>query len=343
MKKFSFLIFSSLLLLPVLAQAHEKWFVKNLPPYAVKPLLFTSWNSTNASLVLLAVFGLVVALLLHFALRPHRFAKRIRAELARYSAWIPSLLRVLTGTVLFMASFSQFIFAPDLMTDILPITVARVLLAIELVAGLGLIVGFFPRWMSLIGFTLYLVTFFIFPTINVLTYLNFVGIFFYLFIIGDPALPKVRGAKLFNHINTVIHFDDLKPYATAVLRILTGLSFVILGFMYKIYEPQYAVEFLKIHPINFMPALGFVNFDNDMFVLAAGLTEMLAGVLLIFGLLPRFVGGLLIALFTITLLMFGIYELLGHLPLYAAAIAFLLQGGGEKWSAEMPKKRFMAR
>ncbi len=72
-----------------------------------------------------------------------------------------------------------------------------------------------------------------------------------------------------------------------------------------------------------MHALGFANFSNEMFVLSAGICEMVIGILLILGLLPRLVGAKLFFLFTLTLGMFGVYELIGHLPLFAVAFALI--------------------
>jgi uncharacterized membrane protein YphA (DoxX/SURF4 family) len=131
---------------------------------------------------------------------------------------------------------------------------------------------------------------------------------------------------------------EAKPYAMAILRFFVGLSFIVVGALYKIYDPHYALEFLRIHPVNFIHGMGFANFTNEMFVLAAGITEVYLGALIMLGLLPRFAGLLLFVLFTITMSIFGIYELLGHLPLYAVAFALLTQGGGERWSAELARK-----
>lgn len=318
---------------PSVALAHEIWFVDDPLPAGPKPFLFTTWSSVNASMVLLAIFGLVTALLVHFAIRPRRFPRRMRTFFGSYKAWVPSVLRTLTGLLLFMGSFSRFLFASDLRTGALPVVTERVLLAFQLFIGLGFIIGIFPRFMASLGFTLYVLTFFIFPFPGVLNYLSFVGIFLYLFIVGDPSLPKGSRVKIFPHVISFLNLREAKPYAMAVLRFFTGLSFIIVGSLYKIYEPAYALEFLRMHNVNFIQGMGFANFTNEMFVLSAGITEILLGVLIILGLLPRLVGFIMFFLFTITLSIFGIYELLGHLPLYAVAFALIAQGGGERWSA----------
>lgn len=312
------------------AQAHEKWFVTDIPAAPAKPLLFSAWNSMNSSFVLIGIFALVAALLIHFILKSKRWVRRIRSLLSAYKNWVSFIMRTLTGLLLFVASYSGFFFAPDLRAIDIEGAARFVLLAIQLFAGLGLLLGIFPRFMSVFGFTLYLAMFFFFPPLSVLSYLTFIGIFVYLFIVGDPALPKVKGgSSWFPHLKALFEIKDAQPHAQYFLRLCAGAAFLLVGYLYKIYEPAYALEFVRSHGVNFMPAIGFANFTNEMFVFAAGVAEIFIGLLLVFGLLPRFVGGFLIAIFTFTIAVFGVYELLGHLPLYAVAFALLIQGGGE--------------
>lgn len=342
MKKYFFPIFVFSLFAAPAAFAHEKWFINSAAVPLGKPLLFSQWNSVNASAALFGIFALLAALLIHFAVRPHRWARSMRSFLGKWAAWVPSVLRTLTGLLLFSASFSRFLFAPDLQTAILPLSVERVLLAVQLLVGLAFVIGIFPRFMSLLGFTLYIIALGIFPWSDVLSYLFFVGIFAFLFITGDPSLPKVRSMKIFPNLEDFSHLKEAKPYAMAFLRMFAGLAIMFVAARFKLYEPGYALEFLRTHSVNFMPSLGFVNFSNELFVLAAGITEVLLGFLIFLGLLPRLAGAVLIVCFTLTLGLFGIYELLGHLPLFAVAFSLLIKGGGERWSCELsavaPKK-----
>ncbi|MBI2638590.1 DoxX family membrane protein [Candidatus Peregrinibacteria bacterium] len=315
--------------------AHEKWFINSATVPLGKPLLFSQWSSVNASAALLGIFALLAALLIHFAVRPHRWARSMRSFFGKWAAWVPSVLRTLTGLLLFSASFSRFLFAPDLQTAVLPLPVERVLLAVQLLVGLAFIVGIFPRFMSLLGLTLYIVALGVFPWFDVLSYLFFVGIFAFIFIVGDPSLPKVRSMKIFPNLENFSHLKEAKPYAMSLLRMFAGIAIMFVAARFKLYEPGYALEFLRTHNVNFMPALGFVNFSNELFVLAAGIIELLLGFLIFLGLLPRLSGAVLIICFTLTLGLFGIYELLGHLPLFAVAFAMIIKGGGERWSCEL--------
>lgn len=333
MKRFLYtLLFIKAQFAAQIALAHEKWFIETVPAIP-KPLLFSRWDTVNSSFVLAALFGILAAILIHFAVRPHRWARRMRSFFARYKAWVPSVLRTATGLLFVVATFSKFLFSPDLVSEKLPSAVAPVFLALQLLTGLMLVVGIFPRVASLIGFALYIVMLGAFNTLTVLGYISFVGIFAYLFIMGDPALPRTRGAKPFN-LFPWLNLANAKPFAQSFLRISAGIGFFLIAAIYKLWKPYYALEFLRMHSVNFMPSLGFVDFSDEMFVLAAGLTEAAVGILLILGILPRFIGGFLILAFTLTLSIFGLYELVGHLPLYAIAFALLIQGGGERFSSE---------
>lgn len=328
MKKISsFLFFLASVFAPSSVFAHEKWFIKEAPLMPVKPLLFSSWTVASASLAISALLALVAALLIHYAIRPQAWTSRMRVSLGAYHTWVPFLIRTLTGLLLFTASLSRFLFAPDLVTAVLAPGVERIFLSMELLVGLGLLVGFLPRVLALVGLALYTSAFFIFPVLSVASYLHLIGIFAYLIILGDPSLPKLKGGSFFAKSAWMAVIQKWKPHATPLLRIFAGLSFIFVGFLYKIFDPSYALELLRQHQLNFMPLIGFANFSNEMFVLSSGITEIFLGLLILFGLLPRFVGASLLLLFTLTLSVLGIQELVGHLPLYAVAFMLLIEGG----------------
>lgn len=325
------LALTAALILPFTAIAHERWFVHTLPSDITKPLLFSHWSGMNALMVVGAVIALLLACVLHVIVSRHPRARDLTASVSRFSVWVPTVLRTCAGILLFAGSFSHFVFAPDLDVSTLSPALAHVLVSTELIVGLALIIGVFPRIMSGLGLLLFVSTLFIFPFMQAFAYVGFVGIFSYLIIIGDTSLPKVEHFSFFPHAEKHPALDRLRPYAMTILRVSLGLGFAIVAIMYKIVTPQYALEFVATHSVvNFMPAIGFANFTDDMFVLCAGLTELLLGVLIILGVLPRIIGAFLFVMFTLTLGLFGPYELLGHLPLYAMAFALITKGAGEK-------------
>ena len=232
------------------------------------------------------------------------------------------------GVLLLVGSGAGFLFAPDLMVQ--PTLAGAWLLALEFFTGLALVLGIYPRLASLVGLGLYLAVLVIFPVQPVASYLAFAGVFVYLIMKGDPTLPVAKKWAFHSWGQKLV--APLSPYATSLLRILTGLCFALAGFLYKILTPWYSLEILKTHPLNFMPSLGFANFGDEMFVLAAGLVELTLGILLMLGVLPRLISLVVFGLFLSTLAIFGPTELIGHLPLFAILFVIIVAGPGKKWT-----------
>ncbi len=115
------------------------------------------------------------------------------------------------------------------------------------------------------------------------------------------------------------------------MRILLGFSFFIAGLYFKVIEPRYTLQMVAEHGLNFMPFLGMQWFSNEMFIFSAGLTEMLLGIMLLLGILPRLVAVFVMCMFTLTTFIFGMPEIAGHLPLYAGLFAILVLGPG-RWT-----------
>lgn len=322
MKIYTFPIGMIAMVIPSVALAHEKWFVGNISPSVPKPELFTSWSPANVLMLVAGIVGTAVACVLHKKLHTVRPLVHLRKLLSTYEFRAPSLVRVFTGLILFLATVQRFIFAPDLQTAPLAAATQHIFLALQLLIALAFLAGVFVRITSVLGLLLYGMALVAFPLMAVMSYIHYAGIFLYLLMVHDRAIhpEKLPG-----------FFRKYEPYALPALRIGMGLSFVIVGILYKVLTPQYALEFVRTHSIvNFMPRMGFTAFTNEYFVLAAGLTEILAGLLLVMGVLPRFLGALLVSLFTVTLGLFGLGELIGHLPLYAICFALILSGGGKK-------------
>lgn len=333
MKKISlsFLAGTLLSLLPSAVYAHERWFAQGIPATYIKPLLFSAWSTTNAAMVLAAIFGLVAAIILHIVVGPHPLIKKLRSFTARWRAWVPILVRTTTGLVLITLTLAHQLFAPDLVVISPGALMPRVLLTLQLLAGLGLITGVLLRAASILGIVVYLATFLLFPLWSVASYLHFLGIFIYLIMTGDPSLPRAAEKSFFAHVIALFNARQYHPFALPILRIGMGLGIIIVALFNKLLDPAFALEFVRTHTVNFMPALGFQYFSNELFVLAAGLVELLIGMLLVLGILPRLVGAVLIGVFTLTLFSFGIQELVGHVPLYAIAFGLIVEGAGKRF------------
>jgi uncharacterized membrane protein YphA (DoxX/SURF4 family) len=110
------------------------------------------------------------------------------------------------------------------------------------------------------------------------------------------------------------------------LRVLVGLSLVVVACTEKLMNLDLAEAFLRQYPINFMPKLGMAMSDRA-FATAAGSVELLIGAWLMLGLFPRLVVLVAWLPFNITLTVFDSLELVGHLPYYGFMAVLLVHGG----------------
>jgi uncharacterized membrane protein YphA (DoxX/SURF4 family) len=90
---------------------------------------------------------------------------------------------------------------------------------------------------------------------------------------------------------------------------------MVVAFTEKLANRDLARKFLSEYPLNFTPDVGW-PISNDLFIVCAGSTELLIGLLLVFGLFPRVVITMIWLVTTLTLTIFSWEELVGHLPLY---------------------------
>ena len=94
----------------------------------------------------------------------------------------------------------------------------------------------------------------------------------------------------------------------------------------KLFNPQLALDFLVKYPdLQIAHQLG-IGLSNVQFVRGAGAIEVLFGLLLISGALPQVIVLCAAIPFTATLWLFGVNELLGHLPIYGVMLVILIYG-----------------
>jgi uncharacterized membrane protein YphA (DoxX/SURF4 family) len=153
---------------------------------------------------------------------------------------------------------------------------------------------------------------------------------------------NIAGAGLFlaihHHPNEQIR-ARWQPYALPVLRITTGIALANLGFAEKLARPDYAQNFVQTYMWNFMHNLGVSDFTDRLFVLSAGTMEVVFGTILILGSTTRLnilvVSGFMLAS-NLTFFLEGhsleaYIEIIGHMPIIATALFFLVLGSGHKW------------
>lgn len=116
-----------------------------------------------------------------------------------------------------------------------------------------------------------------------------------------------------------------KTLAIKVLRIGLGLQLCIIALNDKLLHPDLALAFLEKHPeFNFVRLIGLTSFQDIHFTLSAGLAEFSFGLLLILNISSRFVAATVLVIFSITGVILGIEELIGHIPIIAAVGAIAL-------------------
>lgn len=143
---------------------------------------------------------------------------------------------------------------------------------------------------------------------------------------------------LFNYFPSEEIQEKLKPYSVDMLRIFTGLSLIALGCFEKLQGAALGQAFVADYQWNFMKSLGFGWFDDQLFVLSAGVMEVVFGVVLVLSVVTRLtvmvVAGLMLTSNIVLLLQNeqekALTELIGHLPIIAIALILLLLGYGQR-------------
>lgn len=296
------------------AHAHVKWFV---PLDGSTGLPAPDFSFTEPAVQLWLVTALLVVAASVWLDRKLPAPPLPRRDLRTlFDACLPVLL----GLSLLLSWEAGSVIAPHYQPDG---AYAAVLLALELGAGLLLI---FPPTTFAGG----LVLFFLYGGLlinygprDALEYFNVAGLAVYLLCMFHP-LSRMRAM--------------LEPFALPLLRITTGIALVTLGFAEKLLNPGYAEEFLQTYRWNFMYNLGADQYSDRLFVLSAGVMEVVFGVILILGTTTRLniiaVSGFMLSS-NITFLFQGhlreaVTEIIGHLPLIATALLFVFFGSGER-------------
>jgi uncharacterized membrane protein YphA (DoxX/SURF4 family) len=116
--------------------------------------------------------------------------------------------------------------------------------------------------------------------------------------------------------------------AVVSLRVLTGVAIMAPALAEKIWNPRIGGAFLHQHPAFNFPHtfLGMTWVSDDVFVLAAGVVELVIGALLVSGLLTRVVIIAMWLPFNLTIPFLPPQELLWHLP-FLGIMYFLLVHG----------------
>ncbi|MEL6913608.1 MAG: hypothetical protein AAFP13_03835 [Pseudomonadota bacterium] len=306
------------------AAAHVRWFVDEsvtleaFAPYALGDVEVLAWIVISVSLVAASAF-----------LDMRLPVIRVVATKTRHD--FIEILRVFTGMSLLLTAYEGAIVAPHLLAFG---GFGTFLLFAQAGIGILLIANRFVRHAAILMILLHLGLAIKFGPLAALEYLIMVAIAVFL---------------LINNLPTQALRERFKPYSVDLLRILTGISLIALGFSEKLFGALMAETFLAQYQWNFMQALGFEFFTDRLFVLSAGFMEVVFGVILVLGTTTRLnVLAFSVVLFASNVLFLvqgeneaAMVEFIGHMPVIGVALILLLLGSGQRLKVTnlLPRRR----
>jgi len=294
-----------------IASAHLKWFAVDGPAIDLGEYYASYTYEIALGLVLCGVMlGVAVWLNRYWVVdfQPTPVMKK----------YVLRAFSILIGLSLLFASYSESIIAVHYIVS------NRVLVLLQYaqaIVGFMLVFNLFPRIAASFLIAIYIVLATQFGVLEVLDYMNFIGIALFL---------------------VLLHSDDetQQAMATPTIRIITGVTLVVLACSEKLLNPSLGLQFLAVNDWNFMHTLGVTGFSNELFILSAGFVELLIGLVFILGLLTRINTLVLVGFMVTSNITFmiqsdygdAVTELAGHMPVLAIALVLLMSGAGNKWA-----------
>lgn len=310
-----FLAFTALgaLMLATSASAHVRWFVDGaatveaFQPYSITDIEVIVW-------IVIAV-GLVCASIVLDMRLP---TVRIVDSKTRHD--FIELLRVFSGMSMLLTAYEGAIIAPHLSAFG---TFGTVLLFTQALIGILLISNRFVRHAAILMILLHLGLAIKFGLLSAMEYL---------------IMPAIAVFLLINNLPTADLRERFKPYSVDLLRILTGISLITLGVSEKLVGAMMAKSFLVLYQWNFVTFLGLEFFNDRLFVLSAGVIEVVFGVVMVLGTTTRLnVLAFSVVLFASNVLFIvqgeneaAMTEFIGHMPVIGVALILLLLGAGQR-------------
>jgi NADH dehydrogenase FAD-containing subunit/uncharacterized membrane protein YphA (DoxX/SURF4 family) len=277
------------------ALAHEQWFVTpeqiiewNAQP---KPRLYTTWSAANVTLILMFLLFTVGWVRLGYTGARELFPD-LQVRLASYGDLVAPILRFCVAWMLLSAAFgteprvgvapfsSPTLFAPDMELRLLAPAWAWLRWA-EVVIAFALLVGVYVRFFAALLLMLALLGSWLFG-MTMLSYAGaLMGTCIYLLMQGPgryflplPVAPLFAGPQSWLA-------SQPRQRAQAIMRVLTGMTILYLGFYYKVLQPNLMVGIIKTYHVPILSSA------PETFTLVMALVEVTAGILIIAGILLR--------------------------------------------------------
>jgi uncharacterized membrane protein YphA (DoxX/SURF4 family) len=251
-----------------------------------------------------------------------------RRTLRSYQPYLGWLLRLATGLPLMGAGFAGYFFSPVVAVEM---RLVQVTLAFLLLFGLA------TRLAALAGLLTYAVGLAThFPTLLLSS--EYIAGFLGILVVG-PGQPSadlllrrlvLTDGTIMSRFRGVTTLGDVlarlgieKSVAGLPIRLFLGLNFAYLGVTEKWLDPGRAMQVVAKYDLTAVLPL-----SPEMWVFAAGLTELAVGVLILTGTFTRSAAGAGFVVLTTTL--FGLPDdpVLAHVTLFGLTSALLITGSG---------------
>jgi uncharacterized membrane protein YphA (DoxX/SURF4 family) len=244
-------------------------------------------------------------------------------SLERYAATGPLALRIALGVALIAAAAANWLFVPALVLDRDPVGLA--LRTIETACGLFLLAGLFTRYAAIVLALLGVAAMVPFSIESILEQVHILGIAVFLLIAGPG--PVSLDAR--RHAARSIEHRKAPAAAINLLRIAMGFGIAYGALTEKLLDPPLAQALLDQSP--FLNVLRPLGVTDPVFIWLAGAIELVVGVVILSGQITRPVMAVGFALFTATLIVFGLPELIGHLPYYGIMFTLFIAPDADSW------------
>ena len=295
---------------------HVKWFT-DPRQHPTRYELLLSWPVIGAFLIALAAAG-VAYLIQHRVPEP-----RAVRSLERYAKTGPLALRIALGVSLAAAAIAGWLFVPSLPVE--RDAAGYAILGVETLCGLLILFGLFTRAAAVVLALLGALAMFPFNVESILEQVHILGIAVFLFITGPGAVSldtRRRAQRAFAHA-------DAPAAALNLLRIAMGFGIAYGALTEKLLNPPLAQALLDQSP--FLNVLRPLGVSDPLFIWLAGLTELVVGIVVLSGQITRPVMAVGFALFTVTLVVFGLPEFIGHLPFYGIMLTLFIAPDADSW------------
>lgn len=292
----------------------------------------------------------------YLRLRPaQRDVKALRSALSDYRDLLPWLVRLSLGLPLIGAGFVGYFFTPLVgaasLDPLFGTASGAVVRLFGVAVGFLLLFGLATRTVAAVGLLAYLLGVVAFGSPMFFAF-EYVPGFLAAVLLGggrpsaDHVLAQLADddRTLYSRLDPVyrrfaVPFGErVGPYRAfvgPVVRVGLGLTFAFLGIAEKLAAPGLALATVEKYDLT-----AVIPVAPELWVVGAGLAELLVGVVLILGLFTRTFAGVALLLFTTTL--FGLPDdpVLAHISLFGLASVLIVTGAGpfslDEWLADRP-------